>query len=151
MAVVNLNLNEIEDRQDFEGLPAGDYPCLLTNSEVSENKNKNGYYVKAEFSVVEGQFKNMKIWDYLNIKHENDIAERIGKEKFKELAKACGVASGIVQDTNELHDIPVIVRLKNRRNGEGTEVGKYIAYKDRQQEKPETKAEKKTDDSKKPW
>lgn len=157
MAVINLRLDDIEERQEFEGLPAGDYVVIVSATEVAETKKGTGYYVKATLDVVEGQFQKRKFWDYMNIKNQNEIAETIGKAKMKELCSACGITTEI-QDTNEIHDIPLVMRLGMDKKGERIEVKRYIAYKDYQADEAEAKtetkapaaAEKKTA-SRKPW
>jgi hypothetical protein len=53
----------------------------------------------------------------LNVKHNNPTAEKIAQEQLRELCDAIGIVR--MTDTVELHNKPVAVRLKIRKDDTG--------------------------------
>jgi hypothetical protein len=69
-----------------------------------------GKYVKLEFTVLKGEFKGRKIWTNLNLINQNPIAEEIAQKEFATICRAVGKA--VVQDTQQLHGIPIEMKVK---------------------------------------
>ena len=89
-----------EDQQSFEQLPKGEYIFEVIKGEVRETKNKQGVGANFEFEVLDGQFTGQKYFQWYNLRHANEIAEKIGQQQFASLCKACGVP--LCKDTDEL-------------------------------------------------
>lgn len=102
---------QYDDMTDgFEPMPKGEYLSKITKSEVKETKTKTGKYIKFEFIVMNGEFKGRKFWANINIVNPNPVAVEIAQKELATLCRACG--KGAIQDTQELHEIPIMVKLK---------------------------------------
>lgn len=99
----------------FEDVPAGDYKVILTNSEMRENKNGSGSHLLLTFAILDGQFKNRKLFDRLNIMHSNPTAVQLAHDKLYNLCMACGIPE--IVRTEQLHNIPLILRYGEGRDG----------------------------------
>jgi hypothetical protein len=77
---------------NFDALPAGKYLVAIDKAEVKESKNKPGnHYVSIQYSVVGADFTNRKIFEIINFKNDNEVAERIGTATLGELMRSIGV------------------------------------------------------------
>ncbi len=112
----------------FEPMPAGDYVAAITNSEKRENKAKTGSYLAFTFTVLEGPLKNRKLFKNYNNKNQNADAVRIAEAELSALCRAVGVMQP--PDTCSLHNIPLVISVKLKKNSTTGELENDIkAYK----------------------
>ena len=102
-----------ETEADYSALPAGDYICQATDSEMKDTKAGNGQYLQITFEVLDGDHKGRKIWDRLNLVNPNQTAVDIAQRQLASLARSCGVQK--VADSSVLHGIPVTLKVKIRK------------------------------------
>ena len=69
--------------------------------------------------MIDGQYKNRVLFGNLNIVNANPEAEKIGQRQLSGLCHAVGVLQ--LQDTSQLHNKPVKIKVKVRVD----ETGKY--------------------------
>jgi|13_taG_2_1085334.scaffolds.fasta_scaffold09548_5 hypothetical protein len=108
-----------EPAQDFSPLPMGEYLAQVVASEIKDTKSGTGKYVKLQWQVTDGQHAGRVIFANYNIINANPKAQEIGEREF---AAACqGLGKVGVNDTEELHAIPCVIKLKiePERNGYG--------------------------------
>ncbi len=101
--------NQHEDMASFEPIPADEYQMQITNSDLKVTSKKDGKYVKLEFTVMAGEFKGRKVWQNLNIINPSSQAVEIAQKELATICRACGKAQ--IQDTQELHGIPMFVKI----------------------------------------
>ena len=104
-----FNAEEIEPASPFEILPTGKYVVTISASEVKDAKSGNGQYVKFEYTIVDGEHANRKVWSQHNIVHSNPKAEQIGREQLSAVCYAVGVLRP--KATEELHDRPLTIEV----------------------------------------
>lgn len=115
-----------ETQAPRNALPAGDYVAALVKSEGKETKNRDGYYIECEFEVMDGAHKGRRFWTNFNLQNRSQQATEIGWRQFNSLSHACGRVG--VQDTSELHGIPVIAKLRVKTDaqyGDKNEVSSF--------------------------
>ncbi len=98
---------------NFDPVPANVYPMQITKSELCKTKDYDQtkhQFIKLELSIIGGEFKGRKVWTNLNIINKNQIAVKIANEELGAICKACGKPK--IQDTEELHGIPMNVKLR---------------------------------------
>jgi hypothetical protein len=67
-------------------VPVGKYPLAV---EVAEKKtNEKGWGVDCTIAILDGEYKNRKLFVFFNMQHENADAQRIGQEQFSALCHA---------------------------------------------------------------
>ena len=92
---------------------------MITNSTMKPTRQGNGQFLELEYTLLEGEHHNRKVWSRHNLHHANAQTVEIAR---RELATICR-AVGIMQpgDSVELHQKPltIIIGLRTRTdNGE---------------------------------
>jgi hypothetical protein len=117
MANLNgFNAHDVEPSTSFDPLPAGKYLAAITGSQMKPTKSGDGSYLELELTVLEGQFKDRKVWDRLCLNHPNAQTVKISRGHLSSICRAVGVMQP--RDSVELHNIPlrVTVKLKKRED-----------------------------------
>jgi hypothetical protein len=126
MAKLNFNPNEVAD--ESAPLPAGDYPFMVIESDIARNKKNTGDYLKLVLHCLDEDNAGVRVYEYLNIDHPNEKVVQIAERQLAELCNAVGVLE--LEDTQELHDIPFVARLKveagDENFGPSNKVKKYL-------------------------
>lgn len=113
MAQFQFNTQDAPKRENnYELLPAGWYIGQVTESSVAPLASGKGTCLKLIFTILQQGYNGRKIFTRLNVRHENAQTEKIANEQLRELCEAAGVAA--MQDTVELHNKPVQIRVKVR-------------------------------------
>lgn len=100
--------NETMEARD--ALPAGEYIAAMVKSERKEAKTAGNAYINCEFEVQEGEAQGRRFWTMLNLWNSNSQAVEIAQRELNSIMHACGKLR--VEDTEELHGIPMRVTLK---------------------------------------
>lgn len=119
MATLNIDVSTLP-QSTFELLEPGWYKAIMSASEVKPTKSGNGEYLRCEFQIIEGVKKNFKVWANLNLWNENEAARNIAFGELGSMASACGI-TGHLQDSQQLHNIPLMIRIKHTKPQEGYE------------------------------
>lgn len=117
MAFFNFNANEIEPNKPLDPIPAGVYNAVITASEIAATKNGAGNRLLITWDVLDGPMKGRKVFDAINVQHQNSQAEEIGQRQLSTLCHAVGVLN--VQDTTQLHNRPCAIRVIIRKDDTG--------------------------------
>lgn len=118
MASYSFDTNTVEKRENnYELLPAGWYVAQVTESDIVSLKSGNGKAIKLTFEVLSDGHRGRKLWAQLNVQHTNPKAETIAQQQLRELCDAIGVVR--MGDTVELHNKPVQVKVKIRKDENG--------------------------------
>ena len=105
-----FDTGSVEPQGDFPVLPPGNYPVLIENAEVKATKKGDGHYIKLTMSVVDGPYKNRKLWDQINIQNPGQQCVEIGLRCLAALGQAIGLAS--INATEQLLDQVCIAHVK---------------------------------------
>jgi hypothetical protein len=101
----------------YELLPKGEYLAMIIASELKSNKARTGEYLQLTFEVIDGSGKGRKVFDRLNIRNANKVAEKIAMEQLNALCLAANVLH--LQDSEQLHNIPlkIVVDIESGKDG----------------------------------
>lgn len=92
-------------------LPVGEYVASIVKSDRQESRNKPGNaYLNVEFEVMEGECEGRHFWTMLNLWNSNAQAAEIAQRELNSICHAVGKLR--VDDSSELHGIPMRVTLK---------------------------------------
>ncbi|MBY5992491.1 DUF669 domain-containing protein [Ferrimonas balearica] len=75
---------------NFSPLPRGEYPVLITGARMEDNQKRTGKLCIVELQVTDGQFKGRKLWHNMNIWHQSEQAQEIGRKELSGLLQAIG-------------------------------------------------------------
>ena len=128
MADLNgFNAHEVDPKTTFDPIPAGKYIAAITSSEMKATKNGDGSYLQFEFTVLEGQYKDRKVWDRLCLTHHNAETVKIARSNLSAVCRAVGVMQP--RDSLELHNIPLLITVKcKKREDTGDIVNEVRGY-----------------------
>ncbi len=137
----NFNANEVEPNVGFEPVPADKYIAMITASQMKPTKNGDGSYLELEMTVLEGSYKDRKVWDRLCLTHSNPQTVKIARGNLSAICRAVGILQP--KDSCELHNIPMCITVKCKKrddNGEITNEVRGYAKKESVAGKPQQAA-----------
>ena len=117
MAQLNFDATQVAPEMGFETVPAGWYNAMIDQSEMKPTKDGSGAYLEARFNIIDGQYANRKIFMRLNLRNTNPVAQEIAYKQLSAIAHAVGVLH--VQDSSQLHGLPMKVKVKLRKDTTG--------------------------------
>ena len=118
MANLNgFNAHNVEPNADFDPIPAGKYVAVVTGSEMKATKAGNGSFLELTFQVVEGEFKGRLLWARLNLDNPNPLTVKIARGELSALCRAVGVLEP--KDSCEMHNLPLVVSVKQKTDSDG--------------------------------
>ncbi|MBU0990948.1 MAG: hypothetical protein KJ737_00525 [Proteobacteria bacterium] len=133
MAQLNVNLSGHDVQEGFEIRPPGWYPARVSDSSITHNEGKDQCIV-FEFELEDG--KPGKVWEYLSLAptptKNNSTVRDISLSKLKTIATCCRHKNpNYIADTEELHGLKCMVRLKIEKDesGQYEPKNKISAYK----------------------
>lgn len=129
MVALTFNAHDVEPSTGFDPLPAAKYPAIIVDSDEKPTKSGNGSYLQFEFEILDGQYKGRKLWVRLNTKNPSAKAVEIAKAEMSALCRAIGVMTP--QDTVELHNIPIELTVRCKKNKESGESENIISKYER--------------------
>ncbi len=109
MDLNGFNALEIEPSATFQPMPAGWYKCVITEAVEGINKAGTGSYLKLSIEVIDGDHTGRNVFEYLNLKHEKEVAVQIAQQALSAICRAIGVNSP--KDSAELCDKPLMVKM----------------------------------------
>jgi hypothetical protein len=121
---------QVEPPSDFEPVPAGKYLAVIIDSEMKPNKAGTGSYLQLTFQLLEGEHKGRLLWARLNLDHPNPAAVAIARAELAAICRAVRVLAP--KDSEELHDLPLMIHVKCvKRNDNGEVVNEIKDYSPR--------------------
>lgn len=109
MARINFDASNVAPQQAFEALPSGWYKLAITDSSLEPTSDGKGTFLKLEISVLEGRFKNRKLFENLNLENVNPQTVEIAQQALSAICHATGVIR--CEDSSQLHNIPIFGKL----------------------------------------
>ena len=109
MAQFHFDASTVAPQASTGPVPAGTYLAQIIESDVAPLKSGKGNGLKLTFEIIDGQQKGRRIWENLNIQHENEETQRIAQSQLSALCHAVNVIK--LQDTAALHHKPVTIRV----------------------------------------
>ena len=119
-----FDANRVEPSKEFDPIPAGKYLAMITASEMKPNKAGTGQFLELTFQILEGEHKNRQLWTRLNLSNPNETAMRIAQAELSALCRAVGVMTP--RDSVELHNLPLIIKVKCKKRKDTDEISNEI-------------------------
>ena len=98
---MNLDLTNVES-VTFGALPKGTYPVIAETVDVHRTKNNDGAYISIMFTVIDGKYKNRKIFENFNFQNPNEDAVKMGLGRLRNFMEAAGAKSFKLADPAHL-------------------------------------------------
>lgn len=126
--LAGFNAATVDPTDNFAPLPPGDYPVVITESDMKPTKSGSGEYLQLTLEVIDGPMKGRKLWDRLNLVNSNTTAVEIAQRALSQICHAVNVMTP--QDSHELHGKPLVATVATKDEpgyGVRNEVKKYGA------------------------
>lgn len=120
----NFNANDVDPAASFDPVPAGKYVAVITESEMKTTKSGNGHFLELTFELMSGQYKGRKLWARLNLDNPNPQAVQIARAELSAICRAVGVLTP--QDSCELHNLPLCIKVACKKREDSDEIGNEI-------------------------
>jgi hypothetical protein len=108
----HFDATAIDPTPSRDALPAGEYKMVCIESDYKPTKAGNGRFLQMVFEVVEGPHKGRRVWERLNLDNPNQTAVEIAKQTLSAICRAVNVMQP--KDSSQLHNIPLVVKVKCR-------------------------------------
>ncbi len=95
-------------------IPAGWQTFTISEAEIKETKARNGQYIKLRLDVLGGEYDGRVIFENVNVRNQNEVAERIGRQQLGEIMRATGIAS--LNDTDQLIGGTLMAKLAVKKD-----------------------------------
>ena len=126
MSLLNFNASEVAPSIGFTPIPAGRYVAVINDSGMRPTKSGNGQYLQLEFEIIEGEHAGRRLWDRLNLENTNPEAVRIARADLSAICHAVNVLTP--QDSVELHNIPLVIVVKCKKDQDDEVVSEIKGY-----------------------
>lgn len=119
-----FNANDVDPDFAFEAIPVGKYLAVITESEMKPTKSGSGQYLQFTFQVIEGEYKGRLVWSRLNLDNPNATTVKIARAELSAICRAAGVPAP--KDSVELHNIPLVITVGQKKRADTGEMGNVI-------------------------
>ncbi len=110
-----FDASSVEPNAPLEALPPGEYRVQILQSEMRVTKAGTGQMLWLDMEVLDGPHQGRHVYDQLNLINPNPTAEEIAQRILSAICHAIGKLQ--VADSEELHFLPMLVRVAVRPNG----------------------------------
>ena len=124
----DINDIPVEEKRDFEPIPAGWYTAAIAGADIKETKAGTGNYIAVRFDVTGPEYQGRVVWTNLNTRNPNPKAEEIGRQQLGSIMRAIGLTK--LEDTDQLLGGNLSIKVSVREDpkyGAGNEVRSYKA------------------------
>lgn len=125
--IQGYDASEGKTMDERDALPAGEYIAAMVKSEKKDARKQGNAYINCEFEVTDGEFSGRRFWTMLNLWNSNSEAVEIAQRELNSICHATGKLR--VNDTEELHGIPMRVKLKVQNDEQYGPQNRVTGYK----------------------
>jgi hypothetical protein len=131
MATLNFNAATVEPAAGRDPIPAGRYVAMITGSTMKPTRQGNGQFLELEYTLLEGEHHNRKVWSRHNLHNANPQTVEIARRELSAVCRAVGVLQP--GDSAELHQKPLTIAVAVRtRPDTGEKVNEVTAWAKRE-------------------
>ena len=127
--ISGFDANDVEPNVGFAAIPGGDYPVIITESNLKPTKAGTGKYLELKLQVLSGPHQNRQLFDRLNVDNPSEVAVKIAKGTLSAICRAVNVLTP--KDSSELHNKPLTATVKIRKDQDGNSQNEISGYKPR--------------------
>lgn len=109
MSAIQFDATQVAPQSDRSPVPEGEYPVIITTTEVKPGKAPSDRQLTFSARVTDGPCNGQSIFQNLNFMHSNPVAQQIGQERLSALCHSVGVLK--LTDTTQLHGRPFRVKV----------------------------------------
>lgn len=127
MAQLDFDASSVQPLDVYEAIPAGEYEAVITDSEMKANKSNTGMFLELKTEIISGDYTGRKLTARLNLKNPSIKAVEMAKRELSSICHAVGVLQP--RDSAELHNRPLIIKVKLVKRDDGTNSNEIGGWK----------------------
>lgn len=112
MAKIGFSSKGKEKMNDFSVIPKGKYIAEITKSENKPTSAKDGSYLNLTLKIIEGEYSGRFLFARLNLDNKDPQTVEFAEKELNTIVIACGKEGEDIEDSDELHGIPMEVTIK---------------------------------------
>jgi len=116
-----FDASQVDPSQQIPSLPIGRHPVVIVGSDGKATKAGDGGYIQFDLQILDGPAKGVKGAYRLNLYNSNQDTVRIAYQQLSAVCHVCGVY--MLQDTQQLHNIPFIIDVDFQKGDEARQKG----------------------------
>lgn len=124
----NYGLEQVK-ANDFEIIPSGDYPAIITEMEEKPTKDGTGMRLNLKVQIIDGKYQNRTLYDGLNTVNKSAVAQQIGRAQLKAICIALNNPNP--KDSSELLNKALMISVKIGKDMDGNPRSEIKGYKAR--------------------
>lgn len=109
----------------LDPVPVGEYNVKIIESEMKPTSDGKGQYLALTLEIMDGEFAGRRLVDNLNLVNENAVAVQIAYGSLSAICHATNVIK--ITDTSELHNKPMLAKVKIENGRVGADGKSYDA------------------------
>lgn len=116
-----------DEYEDFSSgpKPAGEYTVEVVETEVRKTESGRGVGVNVKFEILGPTYAGSYFYEWFNLMHESEKAQRIGRAQFGSLCRAAG--TGPIKDTDKLLGQKLILEVRiDAKDPNKNRIWKYL-------------------------
>ena len=123
----NYDLANVK-QNEFEVIPAGDYPAIITECVEKPTKDGGGKCLHLKVQIVSGKYQNKTILNFVNTVNKSATAQQIGRSQLKSICVALNNPNP--KDSDELLNKKLTISVKvGEHNGHPqSQISGYKAF-----------------------
>ena len=99
-------------------IPVGEYRAVVVKAPLTNTKAGTGNYLKMDIQIISGPHKNQHVFHNLTMNNRNPKAVAMGRKDLTALCSSIGIKIEELQDTSELLNKPLRIKLGHELNEE---------------------------------
>ena len=122
--IEGFDASQVEPTKGFELIPPDEYEACIAKSEEKLTKAGDGHYHSLQFEIQKGEAKGRRLFVNLNLDNPNAQAVAIARAELSAICRAVNVLRP--KDTEDLHNIPLMIKVGQRKRKDNGEMENYI-------------------------
>lgn len=123
--LMGFDAAKVEPNEPASAVPKGEYQVIIVESEKKPTSKGDGSLLNMVLQIVEGPFKNRKLYDRLNLWNKSEQATKIAQGTLSAICRAVNVLTP--RNSDDLHNrtLTAVVDVKEYQGNLRNEVKGY--------------------------
>lgn len=112
MSNFEIDFSKVKKEENNYGpIPAGEYILVIERAAIKESQTPGNFYINLMLKVKGKEYTNRVVWDIINFRNSNEVAQQIGQSRLKSLMISTGVEEDKLKSANM---DSIVEHLKNK-------------------------------------
>jgi len=123
--LMGFDATKVEPNEPASAVPKGEYQVIIVESEKKPTSKGDGSLLNMVLQIVEGPFKNRKLYDRLNLWNKNEQAAKIAQGTLSAICRAVNVLTPHTSEQLHNRTLTAVVDVSEYQGNLRNEVKGY--------------------------